>query len=137
MRAGINRRFSAQEILHIIKDTAMPFLMVHGDSEALLKQIITEIEALGVQVIDFGGDHSYALDYETLIASTAAEFLLPEVNPDAPAMYTYTSGTTGNPKGVILSDKALRKVIQMAPGTFGFSPDDIFIVHWLMLEPRW
>lgn len=125
IRVGINRRFSCGEILHIVKDGDLEMLFLHADCVAQIESIIDELRSLGVVLVGFGGDHGLALDYETLLLSAGkAEY--PDIDSNAAAMYTYTSGTTGSPKGVILSDRAIRTVIQNSPGCFGFSPDEIF-----------
>ncbi|MEY3360933.1 MAG: hypothetical protein RL531_652 [Actinomycetota bacterium] len=46
------------------------------------------------------------LDYETLIAAYSPGFAWPEVDERAAAAMCYTSGTTGNPKGVVYSHRS-------------------------------
>jgi len=46
------------------------------------------------------------LDYETLLAAEAGGFTWPEVDERSAAAMCYTSGTTGNPKGVVYSHRS-------------------------------
>ncbi|ULH14649.1 long-chain fatty acid--CoA ligase [Deinococcus sp. KNUC1210] len=46
------------------------------------------------------------LDYETLIAGFSDDFVYPEIDERQAAAMCYTSGTTGNPKGVLYSHRS-------------------------------
>jgi len=50
--------------------------------------------------------------------------LLPRVYPDQPAYVVYTSGTTGGPKGVLVSHRALAQHISAVIGRFGIGDHD-------------
>ena len=65
-----------------------------------LKSEVPDLETL----IIFDGDHAGADSYEKLIADgSASDTTLPEVSSDAVASLQYTSGTTGFPKGALLT----------------------------------
>lgn len=59
-----------------------------------------------------------ALNYEDLIASHPTTFDWPELDEDTGAALCYTSGTTGNPKGVLYSHRAI-----VMNATTGCMPD--------------
>ncbi len=63
------------------------------------------------------GNH---LDYEALLAAQNGDYVWPELDENEAAGLCYTSGTTGNPKGVLYSHRAL--VLH----TLGFSIADAF-----------
>lgn len=126
IRTGLNRRFSSSELLHVVKDAGVKMILAHADCEGLLASVAEELSGLGVKLIGYGGEHSLSYDYESLLSEATGAFSLPQIAPDSAAMYTYTSGTTGNPKGVVISDRAVRTVIEGAPANFGFTSDDIF-----------
>jgi fatty-acyl-CoA synthase len=62
-------------------------------------------------------------DYETILAAAPPEFAWPALEEDAAAALCYTSGTTGHPKGVLYSHRAL--VLH----TLGFSIADAFQIR--------
>ncbi|MGE5695684.1 MAG: acyl-CoA synthetase [Candidatus Sericytochromatia bacterium] len=64
----------------------------------------------------------------------------PEPSPDATALIMYTSGTTGPPKGVVLSRRAIAADIDALADAWQWTPDDtlvhglpLFHVHGLVL----
>ena len=46
-------------------------------------------------------------NYEDWLAQASGEFQYPEISEQDGASLCYTSGTTGNPKGVLYSDRAV------------------------------
>ena len=64
------------------------------------------------------------------MAECAPATVLPVPEPDDIAMLQYTSGTTGDPKGVMLTHRALMANIRQIIVRLQFSQDDVF-VSWL------
>ena len=52
-------------------------------------------------------DPGDSLDYEALLATAAEQVDFPPLDEDDAAMMCYTSGTTGDPKGVAYSHRAM------------------------------
>ena len=67
-----------------------------------------------------------ALDYEELLAGAAADFAWPELDERSAAAMCYTSGTTGNPKGVVYSHRSsvLHALASMFADTLAISERD-------------
>ena len=66
------------------------------------------------------------------LAGGAADFARPRAQPGDIAFLQYTSGSTGNPKGVVLTHANLVANIRAMGATVHTSPDDVF-VSWLPL----
>ena len=64
--------------------------------------------------------------YETLIASAAAEYTWPVFDENTASALCYTSGTTGDPKGVLYSHRStvLHAYASVAPDTLNLSSRD-------------
>lgn len=53
----------------------------------------------------------------------------PQVSPDDLAYILYTSGSTGSPKGVMLTHRNARVFVDWAAAEFGLGPDDVLSSH--------
>ena len=106
----LNIRLFHDQLTYIVNHAADRFLVVDRSLLPIVRQLqptFASVEKL--IVIDDGGDNdvSDAIEYEQLLRSGAERFDFPRLDEDAAAMMCYTSGTTGNPKGVAYSHRAL------------------------------
>lgn len=69
------------------------------------------------------------IDYETFIASGAPDDGPKDASERDGAFLCYTSGTTGDPKGVLYSHRSclLHALAASAPGNFGIGPGDVVL----------
>lgn len=98
----INFRLVEREVRYIIENAEVGAVIVQ---DALIGLIDAQRETLSVppgNFIHFGAAAPPGfLDYESLITKASGAEPAASVSPDDPWMMMYTSGTTGNPKGVI------------------------------------
>jgi fatty-acyl-CoA synthase len=66
------------------------------------------------------------LDYETLLAAESDRYAFPKLDENTAAAICYTSGTTGNPKGVMFSHRStvLHTIVACMADTLGINETD-------------
>ena len=108
----INHRLSPKEIAMILNDSQSRVLIIQAAFREKVKgihELVPEIEKLIWTQTDFEISEPRDLDYESLLAdqSEAPPPELPIKDEDVAHLY-YTSGTTGRPKGVMLTHKNVK-----------------------------
>ena len=110
----LNLRLFPQHLEFIINDAEDKVLFVDQALIPLLKPLMGKIPSLQKIVLmtdSPAASHSEngvgeMLDYETLLASESESYPWPKLSERMAAAMCYTSGTTGNPKGVVYSHRS-------------------------------
>ena len=98
----INYRLKESELLKIL-ETANPKILLFGSRYAkLIHSCIDKVQSIR-HYVSLGVTSDHFLDYETLIANSNSKTFSPTHEHSDVTMIMFTSGTTGNPKGVMLS----------------------------------
>jgi len=108
----LNLRLFPDQLEFTISDAEDSVLFVDKTLIPVLNQVAGRIPSVrSIVVMNDGGplpQHSLGelLDYETLMSAEKQDFSWPKLDEWSAAAMCYTSGTTGNPKGVVYSQRS-------------------------------
>ncbi|MBD3640705.1 MAG: fatty acid--CoA ligase [Marinobacter sp.] len=109
----INVRLSPEQIVYTMNHAEDDVVLVHDDFLPILEGVKNEIETVKtyIQLTDSDSAADTSLDtageYEALLSKAGTEFDFPDFDENSVATTFYTTGTTGNPKGVYFSHRQL------------------------------
>lgn len=109
----VNVRLAPEQVVYTMNHAQDDLVLVHDDFLPLIAKVQDQLTTVKgyIQLTDEAQAPDAPLDvigdYESLLAGAMTEFDFPDFDENAIATTFYTTGTTGNPKGVFFSHRQL------------------------------
>jgi acyl-CoA synthetase (AMP-forming)/AMP-acid ligase II len=120
----LNYRLSARELAYIIGNSAPRVLIVEPKYLPTIRQIRAEIPSVE-QIVLIGAGADDCIAYEAFVATGAAEEPSRKPSEEDLCWLLYTSGTTGLPKGAMLSHRNLMAAVLNSMTCWDVGGDDV------------
>jgi len=125
----LNIRLFPEQLAYVINHAGDKVIIVDGSLVALLARVRDELTTVETIIVRGEGDRDAlgeTLDYDELLSAEEPGFSWPDLDERAAAAMCYTSGTTGNPKGVVYSHRStwLHSLAGTSANALAFSERD-------------
>ncbi|MCX6406461.1 MAG: long-chain-fatty-acid--CoA ligase [Propionibacteriales bacterium] len=128
--AIVNWRLAGDELDYVINDAGARILFVGHELAPTIDLIRDRL--VGVErVVVVGGDHD---ELDAFLASAEPVDRQPGVEPSDVCLVMYSSGTTGRPKGVMLTQHNMVEHTRNATGDVEYGPGDTMLVAMPMFH---
>ena len=124
----LNIRLFADQLVYVVNHGEDQVIFVDPDLTGLLAPIASQLNTVKAYVV-MGEDPSEsglpnAISYEELIEDAEPHGAWPELSERSPMMFCYTSGTTGDPKGVAYTQRSTYLHVISNLATVHIGPSD-------------
>ena len=127
----LNLRLHPNDLTYIANHAEDRVIIADRSLLPVLEQFQATVKSLQHVIVipDDGPVPEGYLDYEALLAAESPELHYPEIDERDAAAMCYTSGTTGNPKGVLYSHRStfLHTMAACLTDTIGISENDTIL----------
>jgi len=131
----INPRLFPEQLVYIINHADDQYIFLDPDFVPLVEGLADQCPGVKGWVLLTSEEHmpetslANAICYEALLATGSEQFEWPALDENAACALCYTSGTTGNPKGVLYSHRStmLHAYATMMPDAMGLSSKDVVL----------
>jgi fatty-acyl-CoA synthase len=126
----LNPRLSPQDLAYIMNHAEDRFLLADDVLLPLYERFHKDVHVKEVVVWTHGHPApDWMVDYEQMIEPEMSTFAFPRLEENQAAGLCYTSGTTGRPKGVVYSHRALvlHSLASALPDALGLSMEDAML----------
>jgi acyl-CoA synthetase (AMP-forming)/AMP-acid ligase II len=121
--AIINWRLAGDEVDHAVKDSGARVLFVGSELMPLVDKIRDQLRAVE-RIIEVTPDGADGDEYEAWLAASEPVSRPGDVDPEDVCLVMYSSGTTGRPKGVMLTHTNMVQHTVNAHQGWEFEPGD-------------
>jgi fatty-acyl-CoA synthase len=129
----VNFRYQAAELRYALAQSESSVMLVDGGWRAMVEDVRSHLPALR-HVVALDGDASDAAPALMAAASDAEPAPEPSLDEHDPHVMLYTSGTTGDPKGALLSHRSYALQARQTQGTVGLGEDAVGLCMFPMFH---
>ncbi len=129
----VNPRLFPEQIVYIANHAEDQWIFVDPAFVPLLEQVQDQLTSVRGYIVLTDQSNmpettlTNTMCYETLLADQAVDYAWPELDENSASSLCYTSGTTGNPKGVLYSHRSTVLHCMAANTTAALSPSEVIL----------
>jgi fatty-acyl-CoA synthase len=129
----INTRYRAAEAAHCLQDSGARGLIFTGGVTAVVEELADMLEGMLLVSDDGSGPAGTRRLGDLLRAGDNST--PPRPDPESPVVLAYTSGTTGNPKGAILTHRSVLAISRMNTVSYRLPPYSVAAITGTLSFP--
>ncbi|MGW0250241.1 fatty-acid--CoA ligase FadD5 [Nocardia goodfellowii] len=134
----VNFRLTPPEVAYIVSDSGAKAIVTDTVLQPLATAVLAQAPALETCVVINGTSGDGVLGFEELLAEGGEPHTPLDIPEDTPSLIMYTSGTTGSPKGAVLSHANMNaqaltciRAMDITPESVGFCTSPLFHIAGL------
>ncbi|MGV9781031.1 fatty-acid--CoA ligase FadD5 [Nocardia farcinica] len=134
----VNFRLTPPEVAYIVSDSGAKAIVTDTMLQPLAAAVRADAPALETLVVIGGRSDEGVLGYDDALAEDGAPHAPLDIPEDTPSLIMYTSGTTGSPKGAVLTHANMNaqaltciRAMEITPESVGFCTSPLFHIAGL------
>ncbi|MFR9771134.1 fatty-acid--CoA ligase FadD5 [Nocardia sp. SC052] len=121
----VNFRLTPPEVAYIVGDSGAKAVVTDTVLRPLAAAVRAQAPALETLVVIGGASEDGVIGYDDLIAESGESHTPLDIPEDTPSLIMYTSGTTGSPKGAVLTHANMNAQALTCIRALALEPDSI------------